>query len=313
MNNSNNVKVCIIIVSYNRLTLLAKLISSIGKQTHLPSLVYIYDNNSSFSFDELLKLKNSFESIFTIEIFRSKTNDGGSGGFSNALKNNINKNFDYFWLMDDDVVPKDTCLEELIKVTPQESIVMPIKYWGNKCVDLNTLEAKFSSPFRIDYKGKLIKEMDISSIPHPCYVKTISFEGLFISKTVIYKIGFPMNNFFICHDDLEYSLRILKFQYKIRLLPQAILSREYDTNRSNTILSWKAYYVMRNYLFVNKIYGHEQLWLLRPFIVFISFLLMGIFQGKVKPIRGLIKGFFKGFSFIGTFEYPSITKENHLN
>lgn len=288
-------KVICCVASYNRKNLLLKCIDALYSQTYQIESILIFDNNSDFDIYELFENKKKYPNI---KIIKSTSNIGSSGAFNSLTKFAIQTDIDFVWYLDDDVAPANNCLEELVKHADSSNVLIPLKFYNGKCVELSARKLDFKNPFRIDPKREIIMNcLDSIDDLELISVKTVSFEGLFISKSVINKIGLPVSNFFICHDDLEYSLRILKHNEPIRLVKKAILNREYDVARFKTLISWKAFFAMRNYVLVNKLYGHNLFWFIRPTVILIALYFSLLFKLK-NPFRlDILKGYFAGFNF----------------
>ncbi len=118
-NNKSNlygvrvVKICTVIVTYNRYELLKECLDSLLNQTYKTDIL-IVNNASTDGTDIKIKtdgyLKN--ENIIYKELDK---NLGGAGGFSFGVKFALDNNYDYVWLMDDDAEPELNTLEGLIK------------------------------------------------------------------------------------------------------------------------------------------------------------------------------------------------------
>ena len=79
-----------------------------------------------------------------------------------------------------------------------------------------------------------------------------SFCGLYVSISLMNKIGLPNKEFFIWFDDTEYSLRILNYS-KIRNINKSFLNHK-TSIIENQSYSWKSYYGLRNQIYILKNY-----------------------------------------------------------
>jgi len=98
-----------------------------------------------------------------------------------------------------------------------------------------------------------------------------SFVGLMISKTAIEKIKFPLKEFFIYHDDVEYCIRLRK-EGKIFLIPKSIIIHKEASKgeikkiffgkisyRKSFEKFWLTYYGIRNLTWLGKKYSSNKL------------------------------------------------------
>ena len=108
------------------------------------------------------------------------------------------------------------------------------------------------------YKKKLKKQV----INKPVEILGTAFEGLFIRKETVEKIGLPNKDLFIFCDDTDYCLRAVLAGYKILYIPSALMDKEKffsnDTwNERNKKKKWKRFYQIRNSTYLNHHYGRN--------------------------------------------------------
>ena len=84
-----------------------------------------------------------------------------------------------------------------------------------------------------------------------------SFCGLVVDTDLIKQIGLPHADYFICHDDAEYSLRIRRYT-GILVVPKAELNHkaERDDVAYPRRYDWKDYYAVRNRLLMVREHGN---------------------------------------------------------
>ena len=212
-------RVCAVLVTYNRLNCLKKVIDGLNNQSYKLSGIFIFDNQSTDNTDTYL-LRNKFKKIESETekiqdgnyFFRNKENIGGAGGFSKAI-DLINKlsDYDYIWIMDDDVYPEKDCLEKLMKqlIKQNSQAVIPNRtdqnYEDNACIGIDFSDfRKFWTWWRKKYASKPLKK-------ETYVVKDMSFEGPLLDKRLINKVGIPNPGFFLEYDDSDYAQRISKY------------------------------------------------------------------------------------------------------
>jgi GT2 family glycosyltransferase len=296
MNEENKKEtVCAVVVTYNRKNLLLECLEAIRRQTRPVDGIYIIDNASDDGTPELLKEKGYIPELppfnlpepYEIEhkisnlvdgnhinVFyvRMHENTGGAGGFYEGVKRGYEKGYDWLWLMDDDTKPEDDGLKNLLGATKQfKSMVYQMA--------------------RINVDGRRIPwEVNLSSIllrrrRGVFNLNVVNFEGLFIKRDLVNKVGFPDARFFIAGDDTEYGLRISKIStiYVVenskiyRLLPDNLLSKKPK-------VSLTSYYTLRNsFLLARILWGDIFGFLLGNLYFFKN--LVGLFKyGKIKPL-----------------------------
>lgn len=258
-----------VVVTYNRLSLLKKTLSSLKSQTLTINTILVVNNGSTDGTKEWL---NSQTEIYVI----NQENLGGSGGFWRGIKEAYELGADYIWCMDDDVYPYDNCLSNLISAMPAEGgIAAPQRYYngkelvfGGECKHFN-----FTNPFK-KLKSD-IKSDDLIKTSNLISVESISFEGPLFSREVVEKIGFPEKGLFIFWDDTEYSYRAFKFGFKVfyatkaRLYKVDLRSDEHGRQKR----SWKYPYMIRNEVYFVVKYGGLFYRLIYVFLLFFKYLI----------------------------------------
>ena len=134
-------------------------------------------------------------------------------------------------------------------------------------------------PFASLYKGKLSK----MQVDAPTEICGTAFEGPFIRREVVEKIGLPKKELFIFCDDTDYCIRTVQAGYKIMYVPEALMDKEKFFSKDtwverNKKKKWKRFYQVRNSAYLNHHYGKN--WAvryLRGFNGVIGYILIALF------------------------------------
>jgi len=279
-------KILVSIVTYNRLSLLQNLVDALNRQTYDNFDLLIINNSSN---DGTQLWLNSLKDIFVI----NQDNSGSSGGQFTAFKYALENNYDYLWTMDDDVLPEDNCLEELIKYSNNNTVLVPLRItpkseiFYNECKYFN-----FTNPFKSLWK-EIIKHKDLND--DLLQIEGATFEGMFIATNIISKVGLPYKFYFIFADDTDYCIRLLKNSYKIYLVKNAIMKRQLNLIENISLFNdWKAYYIIRNIFLLDRLYGNILVKNLRPLFYFFKFLIK---VKKMEDIKVLNKAFLDAYFY----------------
>lgn len=307
--------VAAVVVTYNRKDLLDECLQALLKQTYPLDAIILIDNASTDGTRELLESKGYLENPL-IDYVRLEKNTGGSGGFYEGVKRGYNKGYDWLWLMDDDAEPMPDALEKLVE------------YFGNKdIVALACLKVDIDSKPLLRHCGyfnfKYMHERVVESIAFEEISSNIcidvdfsSFVGLLVNKKGVDKIGLPLDNFFIHHDDVEYCIR-LKAIGCIILVTNSLMIHKEEANKDivqKTFVGrcskrirydklWIKYYGHRNLIWLTKRYAENK------FIFYVSLLLkyLRLFLGillyddnKIKRFRFYIEAVKDGI--MGVFD-----------
>lgn len=260
-------KIGVLIVTYNRKEYLYELLENLSIQTEKIDTIFIVDNNSTDLTPDFLIDKKIINSYLTnefthniwnninINYYKNDKNTGGSGGFSKGIKLILDSEleFDYLWIMDDDVLPKKDCLKILLKnVDNEHKVVIPNRSTGN-FIDKPILSFNWTkvtkSITQKDYGTLNFDKTEVVDIP---------FEGPLISFDIVKKVGPSNDKYFILFDDSDYSQRCLKYT-KIFFVRDAHLNRQILVNNNQYLFNWKNYYLIRNEIIFDKKYNSSKI------------------------------------------------------
>ena len=160
--------------------------------------------------------------------------------------------------MDDDVFPHPDCLENMLKEInyPQVGIIAPRRLMEGEIFTNDFQAYNLTNPFASMYCEKLAKKQ----VNGPTEICGTAFEGLFIKREVVGKIGLPNKELFIFCDDTDYCLRNILAGYKILYVPAALMDKQKffsndNWTEKNRKKKWKRYYQIRNSTYLNHHYG----------------------------------------------------------
>lgn len=247
-------KICAVVVTYNRLEKLKKCLDSYDSQSRKVDKLIIVDNASKQDTKDYLNQWKATNGGYEKQVLNLEKNYGGSGGFYYGMKKACESGFDWLWIADDDAYPDHECfelLEKTINENPQEKVIC------SRVTNANGID--FSHRRAIE-KGRFFPK-ESNSNPESYNkerfpVNLFSFVGVALRKEVIEQCGFPRNDFFIWYDDTEYSYRVNE-KYSIDCYPsiKVFHDDEQTANSANhNEKSWKRYYGERNRLETAKLH-----------------------------------------------------------
>jgi GT2 family glycosyltransferase len=277
-------RILCIIVTFNRLPLLKQVVAGIKSQTLKPTDILVVNNSDQSDTSEWLAIQEGI-----IEIRQANT--GSSGGQYTGFKYALDNGYDWIWTMDDDVVPDSQCLEMLINEASEDSIIAPLRYSpDNNGIYTEAIEYNLTNPFRSfwiriinpdDYqKSKLVQ------------VSGLAFEGPLIPVSIVKRIGLPEKDFFIFADDTEYCLRAKRAGFRSFMTGGAKLNRLLQAKDIFTPKEWRNFYILRNRIIIDVIYGNLPVRILRPFFTTIKWIIQ---FPNLNDINTSIKAFISGY------------------
>ena len=251
----DNKTITAVVVTYNRLLLLKRTIECLRKQTIKLDNIIVVNNGSNDGTLEWLDSQNDLQVI-------TQDNVGGSGGFYKGIMTAHNDAYDYVWCMDDDVFPREDCLEKLLYYDNDNiGILCPKRLINGFPFYSEVISLNLSNPFK-----QLHKKIISASIENgqPCEIVGMVFEGPLIKKKVIDCIGYPNKDLFILYDDTDYSYRAHIAGFRVVYVPSALLDKQdFNKNVSNIERvknnKWKLRYHLRNTTYFCKQYGKNSI------------------------------------------------------
>lgn len=250
-------KIFAIVVTYNRLELLKKSIGALRRQQRLDQIVVV-NNGSNDGTKEWLDGQQDLHVIH-------QENVGGSGGFHTGIKVAYDEGADWIWCMDDDVFPKDGCLDELLRLVALEETQLDHKkplgiLAPRRLMNGETFTHEFRRYNLTNPLGSLHAEKLSGEETTPIEIVGCDFEGPFISRSVVEKIGLPNRELFIFYDDTEYCLRAHLAGFRLLYVPSAVMDKHAFFSEDswavrNQKKKWKRYYQVRNSAYLNHHYG----------------------------------------------------------
>lgn len=284
--------IALVLVTFNRSTLLMDMLESVVRQAMLPSVIYVVDNNSSDDTAELVnKFAEKYQDIIRVAYHNTGANLGGAGGFEYGTRLAYDAGHEWIWLADDDVELEPKCLEHLTCHKESAAIIQPMRVnMDGACAEISGTDYEINSLRCLNPKQHTIQDINHENW-ETVELKTIPFEGPMIHRRVFEKIGFPDSRFFIFYDDLDFALRAQRAGFKILCVRQAIMKRKIPFVQSRALGTWKGYFMYRNFFYVQLAYGKRVIANSRVRLIFALVFIHALVTGKAKSLPMLNDAF----------------------
>ena len=268
--------VCAVVVSYNRKELLLECLEALRKQTRPIQGIYLIDNASTDGTPGLLlekgyikelppeNLTDPWEKEFEVKnltdgeviklyYVRMHENTGGAGGFHEGVKRSYEKGYDWLWLMDDDTIAQEEALSSIEKgicvLYAQEisfSFLCSMVFWENGIVHNMNIPSVSK-----DYLSLAVKVYKYGLLP----VRRASFVSFVCNSSMVAEFGYPIKDFFIWNDDVEYSARLSMIAPGFLVLNSIVMHKtpyNYSSTDFDRISSNRFFYEIRNKIWIIK-------------------------------------------------------------
>lgn len=290
----SEIKLLVLIITYNRLALLKECIQAVLGQTWNSFDILVIDNHSTDGTWEYLQ---ALEGKDSISFLRLGQNTGGSGGFHIGIREALCRGYSHIWLMDDDTVPDSHAAERLLsadRLLGKYGFLVSLPIWkdGSLC----KMNLPLPGQFRRE-KGRILQE---GLLP----VRKATFVSMLLKAEIVREVGLPIKEFFIWGDDQEYTERISK-KYKCYLVLSSVVQHKTKNNLGSDISTdsperiERYFYAYRNELYIAKRNGILSLgfYFVRAFYSLIKILLFSK-ERKWTRVLWLFRGMTAGFFFV---------------
>ena len=213
MTRSAPPRVLAVVVTFNRLELLRRLVARLRETPGLAG-VLVVDNASTDGTGDWLRGQEDLRSILL------ETNTGGAGGFHRGLLAAVEAGADLVWLMDDDGLPEPDCLATLLEHDGA------LDFWGPVVVDEQDPD-RLVFPIRPPGRSKALTTLGQvrAAADRDGLVRdvVIPFNGVLVTRELVTRIGSVREEFFIWGDDHEYRLRAMRAGARTATVADAVL------------------------------------------------------------------------------------------
>ncbi len=291
-------RVIAIVVTHNRLEKVKLCIEAVLKQTFPVRKILLVDTNSDDGTGAYLKkLSSENEKMEGIYV---KKNIGGAGGFHLGIRYAVARYGGDVWLMDDDVIPSEDALEQLIHAG--RILGDTFGFLASRVKWTDGSDCKMNRPL-------LDKSAGMGTNGTILPVKKATFVSMLIQAQVVRQVGLPMKEFFIWGDDQEYSYRIhLRYPCYLVKTSEVIHCMEQNIPSNIAIDSddriCRYRYMYRNEFYISRKKGFfSVLYYLYRVIRDIFRIVIRSRDHKLKRLRAVLCGVIEGSTFHPSVEY----------
>ena len=258
--------VAVVVVTYNRADLLARMLDALVVQTHPIATVIVVDNASGDHTPQVLARDD-----LPLQVIRSEENVGGAGGFRIGMETAYAGGWDRIWLMDDDVVPAPDCLAVLMRVDAGHSdcLMCVREDLEGHLVEKSATTFDLRNPLAIKPKTASVETTygTRDAMPSLVQLQNVAFEGFLVRRRVVEVVGLPDPEFFIFYDDADFALRARKAGFRIWAVRDAVLVRQLAFSQQHALETWKGFYMYRNLFVVHFRHGENALVRGKPYAI----------------------------------------------
>jgi GT2 family glycosyltransferase len=235
--------VAAVVVTFNRINLLQKCIDSLRNQSIRPNEIIIINNSSTDGTDEWLNAQSDLNVI-------TQPNTGSAGGQYTGIKLAYEKGYDWIWSLDADVIPEKNALQMFLTSDAISDNV--IGFLSSVIYAPDNSLSYINLPY-LEARNSILKS--ITQLMNEHLILSSSFGSVLFARNAIKSVGFPIPDFFLWGDDVEYTFRMREKGFKGYLISKSRATHFEKDNFLNPFLEMnysdaKAFYAVRNTIYV---------------------------------------------------------------
>src|SRR5215469_5963842 len=282
--------VCAVVVTFNRKELLRRCLHSLLQQTRPLDCILVVDNASTDGTLSLLDAEFPF-----LKQLRLNKNIGGAGGFRAGMQWAYDHDYEWVWVMDDDIEVLPECLDTMLTWQHIGDVIQVRKQLpSGPLVWEGIWDASMASA--ITY----VRDVSFANGKKWTAVQYCNFEGALIRRIVIERAGLPDERYFIAGDDTIYGFvaslysRVIYVDYVGILKKAAVLGA--PRTRMSFYLETRNRFLNYEHMVKNGVPLSRGLFLLRILMFGVRNLMEAVVSetDRVQNIRAVIEGFHHG-------------------
>lgn len=284
-----------VIVTYNRKELLKKCLEAVFSQKDAVSDAIVIDNASTDGTGKFIR--DTYGDRPGLIYVNTGENLGGAGGFQVGVREAVNRNYSYIWIMDDDTLPNESALSALLcadrKLDGRWGFLSSVAYWTDGSICRMNIQKR--NIFK--HIGEREYNSDIAS------VKMCSFVSLLVRSDVVRELGLPIGEYFIWTDDYEFTGRISR-KYPCYMVPESKVVHAMKSHIRVNFAKDDASRIDRyHYIYRNDVHCYRQYGLAGWCYILLkdAYTIFDILRHseteKGKKIKVVLRGFHEGLTF----------------
>jgi GT2 family glycosyltransferase len=227
-----------VVVAYNRRELLQSALRALSDQTHPVDRIHVVDNASNDGTSAMVS-----EQFPHVHLHSLAANTGGAGGFAAGIAFAVDDGADLIWLMDDDTVPAQTALAELLRAreaagAPSPAVVASRVLWTDgRDHPMNTPRIRPRAS-----NEELSAAASVDCLP----IRSASFVSVLVDAETVREVGLPEAEFFLWNDDFEFTTRLLRHRRGLFCPASVVEHRTRTFGSTNADPGERFYFEVRN-------------------------------------------------------------------
>lgn len=233
-------KILIVVLNWNKREYLIRALKSIHEQKHSAYDCLVVDNGSDENPESAIR--SQFPEVFFL---RNSINLGGAGGFNSGLMFGKKNNYDYVWLLDEDVEVAPDALQFLLATASEN----PDAYLIGSKVYIHGTRVIQECGGMIGWKSASVTPNKRGVVDDGCCSDVLEVDyapacSLLVNLMYADRVGFLAEKFFVLWDDMEWGARAKSHGFKVLVNENSVIW--HHSGGANKQQLWRRYYFVRN-------------------------------------------------------------------
>lgn len=250
-------KVAIIVLNWNGWRDTIECLESLKRLAYPSYDIIIVDNSSTDDSIQRIEtwINTNKSKDLNVIILKNERNLGVAGGYNRGLRYALESGYEWVWLLDQDSLPDHQALYELLKTQRRFDLRTEILFSAR----MDKFAGIVYVPMRWQAK-KWVKAF-VSNPEKPIFINAQGFSGMLLKVSILQRLGFPRDDFFIDYDDYEFCLRATKAGIRTLYVPSAKILHSVGRLRVKRVFNrailvtnhapYRYYYMTRNKLYTH--------------------------------------------------------------
>jgi rhamnopyranosyl-N-acetylglucosaminyl-diphospho-decaprenol beta-1,3/1,4-galactofuranosyltransferase len=235
-------RVCAVLVTRNRKSLLREALAAIGELSRPVQGAVVVDNASDDGTGEMLA-----EEFGHVNVLRLEKNAGSAGGYYVGIDWAYRQGFEWIWTLDDDSIARADALGELLRArerfeeADRPDVLASRVLWSDGSLHPMNVQ----KPKLYDARRQFLAAENATMS-----MRFSSFVSMLIHRRMVEKYGLPIPGYFLWNDDVEYSARMLRNEFGVMVPASVVVHQTQEKHVPATSVGGKYFYEVRNKLWI---------------------------------------------------------------
>jgi GT2 family glycosyltransferase len=225
---------------------------------------------------KILIVSNSGNIEKDLDVFKeanfiaNKKNLGFSGGVNEGIRWGMEKDFDNFIIVNNDVIASYSSIIKIIEfsnnnenagiVSPKIYFAPGFEYYKSSYRKNELGKVIWYAGGLLDWKNMYASHRGVDEIDIGQYQESINTDFatgcmMLIKRKVIEKVGYFDEKYFLYYEDVDYSIRVKKHGFEINYFPDSVIWHKNAVSSGNPGSTLHDYYQTRNRLYFGMKYA----------------------------------------------------------